>query len=98
MFCICKKSPAETLLKAATLAKIHTQYIVSKGVADMYAVDVMCHNNYLNRYIKKFQYHVDALMAFEVDDDRTLLEDRFKELISDVKIWTCFIRCHRFDE
>ena len=57
-------------------------------MGDVHAVDVMYHNNCLNRYIKKFQYHVDALMAFEVDDDRSLLEDTIKELISSVEIET----------
>ena len=42
-FCICKESAAKTLLKAANF------------VGDVYAADVMYHNNYLNRYIKKFQ-------------------------------------------
>ena len=37
--------------------------------------------------IKKCQF-VDALMAFEVDYDRSLLEDTLKELISSIKIET----------
>ena len=42
----------------------------------------------MNRYIKKFQYDVDALITFEIDDVRYLLEDTFKELISSIKIET----------
>ena len=41
----------------------------------------------VKRYIWKFQC-VDALMAFELGDDRFLLEDIFKELISSIKIET----------
>ena len=37
-------------------------------------------------YIKKFQYDTDALMTFEVGNDRSPLEDTFKELISIIKI------------
>ena len=59
-----------------------------KGVGDVYVEDVMYHKNSLNRYIKKFQYDIDALMAFEVDDDRFLLEDPFKELTFSIKIET----------
>ena len=39
-------------------------------------------------------------MAFEVDDDRSLLEDTIKELISAMKIETgiCFIRRQGLDK
>ena len=48
----------------------------------------MYHNNCLNRSIKRFQYDVEALMAFEVHDDRYLLQDTLKQLISGVEIET----------
>ena len=89
-FRICEEHAAKTLLKAANFNKdsVYTRCIMFKGVGDMYAVDVMYHNNCLNRCIKKFQYDVDALMTFEVNDDRSLLEDTSKELISVIKIET----------
>ena len=102
MFSICEESAAKTSLKAVTFNKdsVYTRCILFKGVGDVYAADVLYHNNCLNRYIKKLWYDVDAVVAFEVDDDRPVLEDTFKELIPSVKIETgiCSIRRKRLDK
>ena len=53
---------------------------------DVYAADVMYHDNCFNCYIKKFQYDVDAFITFEIDDDLSMLGDTFKDLISSIEI------------
>ena len=45
-------------------------------------------SNCLKRHIKKFHCVVDAHLTFELDDDRSLLEDIFKQMISIIKIET----------
>ena len=56
MFCICEESAAKTLLKGATFNKdsVYIRCILFKSAGDVYAADVMYHNNCLNKYIKKF--------------------------------------------
>ena len=38
-------------------------------MGDVFAVDVLYHSNFLNKYLKKFRYDVDTLMTFEKEDD-----------------------------
>ena len=62
-FRICEEFAAKTLLKTANFNKnsVHTRCTLFKDVGDICPADVMCHNNCLNRYIKKVYYNVDAL-------------------------------------
>ena len=46
----------------------------------------MYNKNSLNKYIKQLLLDVDALMSFEEENNNTLLENTFKDVISNLEI------------
>ena len=65
---------------------MYTQCLLLKSVGDVYAADVMFHKNCLNKYLKKFQYDVQALMESKFGDDGPQLEEMFQEVIASMDI------------
>ena len=83
-------APAKKLIKVANFNKdsVHTRIVYLKTTGDVFAEDIMHHNNCLNKYIKRFQRDVETLMEFEHEDqtDESQLKICFEEVIKDIDI------------
>ena len=83
-------SRAKKLLKAAAFNKdsVQTRIIFMKTVGDVFAADIMYHNNCLIKYFMQFQRDVDALMEINFDDPDQipLVESTFRSFINEIDI------------
>ena len=61
-----------------------------KETGDVWAKDVMYHNNCMSKYISKFQRHVQKLLAddFENPEKSNHIEEAFNNLIGSLDIAT----------
>ena len=61
---------ADRLLKARNFSKtqIHIKHIFLKEIDDVWAKEIMYHNNCMNKYISKFQRDVHKLLADDFEN------------------------------
>ena len=83
---------ADRLLKAANFNKdeIHIRLIFLKETGNVWAKDIMDHNNCINKYISKFQRDVEKLLAddFENPGNSNHNEEAFNDVIGSLNIGT----------
>ena len=63
---------ADRLVKAANFNKdeIRIKLIFLKETGDVWAKDIMYHNNCMNKYISKFQRDVEKLLAEDFENPK----------------------------
>ena len=64
--------------------KIYIRLIYLEETGDIWAKDVMHHNNCMNKYISKFQRDIEKLLA----DNFQEIEEAFKDVIGSLDIGT----------
>ena len=65
---------ADRLSKAENFNKdeITIRLIFLKEIGDVWAKDIMYHNNYMNKYISKFQRDVKKLLAADFENSKKM--------------------------
>ena len=79
---------ADCLLKAVSFNKdeIHTRMIFMKEIGDVFANDVMYHNNCMCKYLNQFERDVEKLLAGNFGKENNLIKETFDNLVETLNI------------